>query len=79
VSDATATTTDTDALLKAGDLARLLSCDERTVWRWASAGTIPPPIRIGGCTRWRRADLDAFLQGKAQAAAREAARYEKAT
>lgn len=79
MSDATATRTDTGALLKSRDVARLLSCDERTVWRWASAGTIPGPIRIGGATRWRRADLDAFIQAKAEAAAREAARYAKAT
>ena len=68
-----------DALFKAAGVARLLNCDERTVWRWASAGVIPPPIHIGGCTRWRRADLDAFIEAKAEAAAREAARYEKAT
>lgn len=79
MSEATATRTDTGTLLRACDVARLLACDERTVWRWASAGTIPPPIRIGGATRWRRADLDDFLDAKAQAAAREAARYAKAT
>ena len=75
----TTTGTDNGALLRAPEVARMLAVDTRTVWRWASAGVIPGPLRIGGATRWRRADLDAFLDGKAEAAAREAARYEKAT
>lgn len=79
MNQATDARADNGTLLKAGGVSRLLACDERTVWRWASAGVIPPPIRIGGATRWRRADLDAFLEGKAEAAAREAARYAKAT
>ena len=74
-----ATGTDTGALLRAPEVARLLAVDTRTIWRWVSAGVIPAPLRIGGATRWRRADLDAFVESKADAAAREAVRYEKAT
>ena len=77
MNETTATRTDTGALLKAGDVARLLKCDTRTVWRWSAVGTIPPPIRIGGATRWRRVDLDALIESKADEAAREAARYAK--
>lgn len=60
-----------EALLKAPEVARVLGVDVRTVWRWASSGTIPAPLRIGGTTRWRRSELDAFLDAKAQQAARE--------
>ena len=73
-----AQTADTpQALLKAPDVARLLSVDARTVWRWASAGVIPAPLRIGGTTRWRKSDIDSLIEARADEAAREAARYGK--
>lgn len=31
-----------------------------TVWRWVRCGKIAPPIRLGGTTRWSRADLEAW-------------------
>jgi len=46
-----ATGIDTRALLRAPEAARFLAVDTRTVWRWASAGLIPAPLRIGGATR----------------------------
>ncbi len=36
-----------------------------TIWRQVREGTFPPPIRIGGCTRWRKADIDALLAREA--------------
>jgi excisionase family DNA binding protein len=53
---------DGDALLlDAGTVARLLSLSRATVWRLRDAGKLPEPVRIGGCVRWRRSDLDAWI------------------
>jgi predicted DNA-binding transcriptional regulator AlpA len=79
VGEADMRTTGTEAgvLWKAADVARALAVDTRTIWRWASAGVIPAPLRIGGSTRWRRSDIEALIEAKAGEAAREAARYAK--
>jgi excisionase family DNA binding protein len=34
------------------EVARLLNVSERTVWRMRSAGTLPSPVKLGGCVRW---------------------------
>jgi len=57
------------------ELARRFSVSRITVWRWAQQGRFPRPVRLGeNCTRWRRADVEAWEQARlAEAAAPEAA------
>ena len=50
-------------LLKASDVANTASISIRTLWRLVSAGKFPAPIRIGGSTRWRAADLERWIEG----------------
>lgn len=50
-----------NALLTDKDVAALFSCGVSTVWRWASNGTIPKPVKIGGVSRWRMTDLAPLL------------------
>lgn len=47
-------------LVTAAEAARLLSIGESTLWRLARAGKLPEPVKIGGATRWRVADLQAI-------------------
>jgi len=44
-------------LVTAEEAARMLSMGRSTFWRNVSAGVLPQPVRIGGLTRWRIADL----------------------
>jgi predicted DNA-binding transcriptional regulator AlpA len=37
--------------------ARMLSIGHSTFWRAVGTGMLPQPVRIGGLTRWRVADL----------------------
>jgi len=46
-------------------VAAILGIGVSTVWRAASKGDIPKPIKIGGSTRWRRADIEALVKGDA--------------
>jgi excisionase family DNA binding protein len=48
-------------LLRARDVARMLSVSERTLWRWVSSGSMVEPMRIGGTARWRREDILQWL------------------
>lgn len=49
------------ALLKIGDVARLLQMGERSVWRLRDGGGMPPPLRIGRALRWRRDEIEAWI------------------
>lgn len=49
------------SLLRARDVAALLAISVRCVWRLVASGDLPRPIKLGGSTRWRACDLDAFI------------------
>jgi hypothetical protein len=34
-----------------------------TWWLWVRAGKAPAPVRRGGCTFWRRSDIEQFVRG----------------
>jgi len=59
--DASGGTVGFAAMMTAQDMAQLLGCSGRTVYRLADSGRIPPPIRLGGLCRWNRAVIDAWL------------------
>ena len=45
-------------LVTAAEGARLLSMGRSTFWNKVRLGLLPEPVRIGGLTRWRVADLE---------------------
>lgn len=44
-------------------VASMLTCSTRHVRRLADSGKMPSPIKLGALLRWRRADIDAWLEG----------------
>jgi predicted DNA-binding transcriptional regulator AlpA len=50
-----------DPLIRVVEGAALLDCSKATFWRRVADGTIPPPIKIGGMSRWRRSDIEAVI------------------
>ena len=48
-------------LLTVRQVAEILNCSVRTVWRLSDAGRIPPPVRLGGLVRWQQAAIDKWL------------------
>lgn len=57
------------------DIAARLAISRVTVWRWSERGHFPRPIRLGAnCTRWRRAEVEAWEEARAKDAER---RYAK--
>jgi len=61
----------TKLLVTAEEAARMLSMGRSTFWRNVSAGIFPQPVRIGGLTRWRVADLVRMVDAGAQAMAEQ--------
>ncbi len=50
-------------LLTVGEVAELLNCSTRLVWRLASEGQLPR-VRLGPrCVRFRRRDVEALIDG----------------
>jgi len=70
-------------LVRAKDVAKMLNVSVRTVWTWRDIGRLPAPVKIGGCVRWRRQDVEEWIEegcpdiGKAQRDARLRAAFER--
>lgn len=47
--------------------AEMLSIGRSTFWREVKAGNLPQPVKIGGVTRWRLADLRRCVESPATA------------
>jgi excisionase family DNA binding protein len=54
---------DPAALLDVGQVADLLSCSQRHVYRLSDAGRMPAPVRLGALVRWRRQTLEEWITG----------------
>ncbi len=50
-------------LLNAREVARMLGCSWRTVYRHADMGRIPAGMKLGALRRWDAAELDGFIAG----------------
>jgi len=48
-------------LLDVKDVAKLLRVSVRTVWTWRDMGRLPAPVKIGRCVRWRRQDVEEWI------------------
>ena len=49
-------------LLDVKEVAYLLGVGERTVWAKAAADLMPKPVRIGRLCRWRRAEIEKWIE-----------------
>lgn len=54
---------DETRLIAADKVAELLGISKRTLWRLLSAGNIPEPVRLGSVVRWKRDELDGWING----------------
>jgi prophage regulatory protein len=52
----------TTPLIPAEELATMLGVSKRTIWRLLSGKQLPEPVRIGGSVRWRRDQIDRWIE-----------------
>ncbi len=50
------------ALLTVMEVAEMLGLSERTVYRLADLGKMPRPVKIGAAVRWRRSELETWIE-----------------
>lgn len=55
-----------DELLTTQELAAELKVSPRTIQRWRAEGTGPPTVRAGRGVRYRRRDVNAWLERRDQ-------------
>ncbi|MCY2945261.1 MAG: AlpA family phage regulatory protein [Planctomycetota bacterium] len=48
-------------VVRAKELAKLLSVSLVHIRRLDSAGKLPKPVRLGNCVSWRRAEIEEWL------------------
>ena len=56
-----AATREPAAMFNVGDVAKLLRCSERTVYRLSDAGRMPRPIKLGAMVRWSRTAIEEWI------------------
>jgi predicted DNA-binding transcriptional regulator AlpA len=63
-----------DALIDAAALARHLGVCDRTLRRMIRRGELPPPVRMGGRSRWLAGRVRQWINDRAALAEKDAAR-----
>lgn len=48
-------------LLSVDDLATLLRCSPRHIYRLADAGKMPRPMKLGALVRWSRVEVQSWI------------------
>ncbi len=48
-------------LIDVNDVAALLKCSARHIWRLADAGKMPRPYKIGALCRWDRSSIEQWV------------------
>ena len=49
------------AMLTVHEVARLLNCSARTIYRLTDSGRMPRPVRLGGLVRWPKAVITQWI------------------
>lgn len=53
-------------IIRPSELARRLSVDRSTVWRWVKNHVLPPPLRLSrGVSGWKESDIERWLSAHA--------------
>jgi len=48
-------------LIDVNEVARLLACSARHVWRLADSGRMSRPVKLGALVRWPRKQIEAWI------------------
>ena len=49
-------------LLDVHEVAELLGCSTRHVYRLSDAGKMPAPVKLGACVRWNRSAIESWIE-----------------
>lgn len=57
---------ESERLIRDAEGAAILGCSKATFWRLVAKGAIPPPIKIGGMSRWKVSDVQKLIEQATQ-------------
>ena len=49
------------AMLTVHDVARMLNCSAKTIYRLTDAGKMPRPVKLNALVRWRRETVENWI------------------
>lgn len=49
-------------MITVDELAEILSLSKTTLWRHRDSGLIPPGTKMGQAVRWRRSDIESWVE-----------------
>lgn len=55
-----------DPLIRDKDASAMMGCSVSTFWRRVGDGTIRPPVKIGGMSRWPQSEIQAVIDDAKQ-------------
>lgn len=64
------------AMLSVDDVAGLLACSSRHVYRLADMGRMPRPVKLGALVRWSRAAIETWIAAGCPSCTNEGNRHE---
>jgi predicted DNA-binding transcriptional regulator AlpA len=53
-----------ESLLRQRDLMEIMSVSRATLWRMLRYQNFPKPVVLMGCQRWKREDLESWLEAR---------------
>jgi predicted DNA-binding transcriptional regulator AlpA len=56
-----------DTMLRQRDLMAIMNISRATLWRMLKHQNFPKPVVMMGCKRWRRGDLELWLEARKSA------------
>ncbi len=62
---------ETPAMLTVHDVARMLNCSARTIYRLTDSGRMPQPVKLGTLVRWPKAIVELWIAEGCPAARKE--------
>lgn len=65
------------ALLKREEVAEYLGVSPQSVYNWSKSGKLPAPIKIGRLARWRKSDIDNFIESNGTTPQNKSSRLSK--
>ena len=51
-----------DELINAKEVADMLNCSTRQVWKLMASGRLPQCLRLGRSVKWRLSDIQMFIR-----------------
>lgn len=54
-------------LFSVDQVASLLNCSSRHVYRLSDAGKMPAPLRLGSLVRWRKTEIESWIENGCRA------------